>query len=78
MNNIELTNRLVDCLTSKLRAARGKPRQFTPKELAAEIAGAYPPAVGSVADQVVAILQRDGWKIRYDKSKNPRRFLLNL
>jgi hypothetical protein len=77
MRRIELTNRLVKCLSRKLREANGRARQFTPKELAQEIDGAYAGSIGHVAEEVVSILRGDGWNIRYDRIGNPKRFLIN-
>lgn len=75
MRNSELKNALVDLLETKLERFKRFPQEFTPKELAAEL-GAVATSVGHVANDAVSELRDRGWKVRYERSKRPRKLIL--
>ena len=56
MNNVELTNKIISCLYNKAKQCRTFPREYAAKEIA-DAVGGYPPAVGKVANNVVAELK---------------------
>ena len=77
MNEIELTNKVIEWLHAKSKVIKRRPHPFTPKEITDEVGG-YPGTLGKVADAIVAELLQRGVGIRYVRTGKARRFeLLN-
>jgi len=76
MNNVELMNKVISYLDRKARRCTNFPREYSAKEIADSVGG-YPPAIGKVADDVLAELRGRGIKVKYVKTANPRRFVID-
>lgn len=76
MNDIELTNRVIDFLNKELISNLSTVRRLTAQEIAAKVGG-YAPSVGRCSDAILSELLTRGHSIRYDNSSNPKCFVLN-
>ena len=79
MKHAELRVEAVRFLRREASHIRRRPHQLIfPAKVVAEGAGGYAGALGHVAEEVAADLQAMGIACRYDKSSNPKRFVLDL